>query len=284
MRTGRWVAPAVAILTALVTGTAASSSAGTAKWTYLALGDSNVYGAPNDCGHCTTYPTLVTRHLRALGLTVTLINGAQHNKLTSGMLLHEIETNSWGSTPGSAPRSNPKGLAPRAAIAGANLITITIGNNDLPWLAATDVCHQRYDAACRGRILAEYGSHLDGALTQINKLRAGKPTAVRVTTIYNDVIQGGYTAVTTFYKPPVLRQALGAIRTLIEALNAKICQLAAQHHAKCVDDYHAFNGPHGNRPMPRGSFTAKYGDLNQSGQNTIAAAIYKVGWSPLSAP
>src|SRR5205807_4296821 len=157
----------------------------------------------------------------------------------------------------------PTGLSPGAAIAGANLITITVGNNDLPWLATIDVCHQRYDAACGGRILAEYGSHLDGVLTQINKLRAGKPTAVRVTTIYNDVIQGGYTAVTTFYKPPVLKQALTGVRSLIAAMNTRICQLAARHHALCVDDYHIFNGPHGTAPMPPGSFTAKYGDLNQ---------------------
>ena len=45
MRMGHCVVPAVAVLTALVTGTAASSAAGNAKWTYLALGDSNVYGA-----------------------------------------------------------------------------------------------------------------------------------------------------------------------------------------------------------------------------------------------
>ena len=147
-----------------------------------------------------------------------------------------------------------------------------------------DVCHQRYDAACRNRILTEYGSHLNGILAEITKLRAHSPTAVRVTTIYNDVIQGGYTAVTTFYKPPVLRQALTGIRTLIEALNARICQLATQHHARCVDDYHAFNGPDGTKPMPSGSFTPKYGDLNQHGQNTLAAAIEKLGWYPLPRP
>ena len=103
----------------------------------------------------------------------------------------------------------------------------------------------------------------------------------RVTTIYNDVIQGGYTAVTKFYKPPVLKQALTGIRSLIETMNTRICQLAAKQHALCVGDYHIFNGPHGTAPMPPGSFTAKYGDLNQFGQNKIAAAIIELGWAPL---
>jgi lysophospholipase L1-like esterase len=92
-------------------------------------------------------------------------------------------------------------------IARADLITITVGNSDLPWLATADPCRQRYDTACRKRFLSAYTSNLDGILTQIDRLRAGKPTAVRVTTIYNDVIQGGYTAVTTVYNPPVLEQA-----------------------------------------------------------------------------
>ena len=93
--------------------------------------------------------------------------------------------------------------------------------------------------------------------------------------------QGGYTAVTKFYKPPVLKQALTGIRSLIETMNTRICQLAAKQHALCVGDYHIFNGPHGTAPMPQGSFTAKYGDLNQLGQNKIAAAIVKLGWAPL---
>jgi lysophospholipase L1-like esterase len=92
-------------------------------------------------------------------------------------------------------------------IARADLITITVGNNDLPWLATADPCRQRYDTACRKRFLSAYTANLEGILTQIDRLRAGKPTAVRVTTIYNDVIQGGYTAVTTVYNPPVLEQA-----------------------------------------------------------------------------
>jgi hypothetical protein len=33
--------------------------------------------------------------------------------------------------------------------------------------------------------------------------------------------------------------------------------------------------------MPPGSFTARYGDLNQLGQNILAGAITKLGWSPL---
>jgi len=64
-------------------------------------------------------------------------------------------------------------------------------------------------------------------------------------------------------------------------MNTRSCQLAAKHHALCVGDYHIFNGPHGTAPMPPGSFTAKYGDLNQFGQNKIAAAIIELGWAPL---
>jgi hypothetical protein len=69
------------------------ATAGSRTWVYVALGDSNVYGAPNDCGHCTSYPLLVKRRIAATtGVAVTLINGSQHNKLTSAMLLHEIDS------------------------------------------------------------------------------------------------------------------------------------------------------------------------------------------------
>jgi lysophospholipase L1-like esterase len=265
-----------------ITFSVTADAAGSRTWTYLALGDSNVYGAPGDCGHCTTYPYLVKKAITAkTGARIALINGSQHNKLTSSMLLSEIEADDWGSSPGSQPRSSRTGLTPRTAIAQSDLITITVGNNNLPWLADTDSCQGVYNRICRNRIGDAYASDLNGVLTQIEKLRAGKPTAVRLTTIYNDVVQGGYTAVTTFYKPPVLKQALTGIRSLIQAMNTRICQLAAKHHALCVDDYHIFNGPHGTAPMPPGSFTAKYGDLNQLGQNKIAAAIIKLGWDPL---
>jgi hypothetical protein len=69
---------------------------------------------------------------------------------------------------------------------------------------------------------------------------------------------------TSYPLEPQPSDAPGGIRTLIENVNARTGQLATTHYALCVDDYHVFNGRHGTDPMPPGSFTARYGDLNNS--------------------
>lgn len=272
--------------TAPVGASANTSGSGTDEvhsWTYLAMGDSNVYGPEEYCGGCTGYPLLLADKIpAATGTPVHLLNASQWNKLTAAKLLDEILANDWGGSSGADPWSRLPGAqpAPRPAIAQADIITIQVGFNDLPWLAWEDVCEQVYDRACRERVIPEYLRNLDAILTQVDELRAGQPTAVRVATVFNDVITGGYDN-STFYDPAVLAQGLTSIRAFVREMSRKTCAIAAQHHAECLDLARLFNGPQGTRPVAVGVFTPEFGDMNQPGQDLIADELMRMGWAPL---
>ena len=251
-----------------------------AGWTYLALGDSNVYGPPDACGYCRTYPHLLTDRIEAeLGIPVTLIDGSQYNKLTSAKLLAEIRRDSWGE-----PREAPHdaALSPRQAIAAADLITITVAANEVAWYLDPDPCGGVFDAACIEKTVTPYGQNMDAVLAEIAQIRAGKPTAVRVTTFYNDLLTGPGYDPTWFFPAPVVAQALPEGKAYVEALNNAIGDAATANGAVVVDIYHAANGPDGTQAIPPGFFVPTYGDLNQSAQDLYAAEILKVGFEPLT--
>lgn len=252
-------------------------------WTYLAMGDSNVYGPPENCGSCTTYPILLrTKIPAATGVPLRLLDASQWNKLTAAALLDEIRSDDWGGSSGANPLSRLPSARPnpRTAIAQADIITIQVGFNDLPWLASFDSCKQVYDRACRAAIIPDFITAIDGILTEVDELRDGRDTAVRVATVFNDVITGGYDN-STFYEPAVLAQGRTGVRAFVSEMNRKICTVAARHQARCLDLGRLFNGSRGLRPMAVGTFSPEFGDLNQLGQDLIAKELLRLGWSPL---
>lgn len=255
------------------------SASAAPAWTYLALGDSNVYGPPEACGYCRTYPSLLADRIEAeLGVEVTLIDGSQYNKLTSRKLLAEITSDTWGG-PDEAPHD--AALSPRAAIAAADLITITVAANEVAWYLDPDPCAGVFDAACIERTVTPYGENLDAVLAEIAAIRGDRPTAVRVTTFYNDLLTGpGYDPL-WFFPAETVAQALPEGKAYVEALNASIHAAAAAHGAAVVDIYRAANGPDGLEAIPPGFFVPTYGDLNQSAQDLYAAEIFKAGFAPL---
>ena len=81
---------------ALATASSPVPSA-TFGWTYLAFGDSNVYGPAEACGDCTTYPHLLAERITdELGVPVRLLDGSQWNRLSSSRLLAEIQEDARG--------------------------------------------------------------------------------------------------------------------------------------------------------------------------------------------
>jgi len=150
----------------------------------------------------------------------------------------------------------------------------------MPWAADTDPCGAVYDTACIERVEQPFITDLGAILSEIQAIRAGKPTAVRVTTQYNDLLAG------PDYDPNwpkvAIAQASRTARTFLDRWNKDLCATAEQHGASCVDIYHAINGPKGDKPLPSGWFTERYGDLNQGGQDYFADAIAKAGYAPLT--
>ena len=232
----------------------------------VALGDSIPYG--QDCGGCTGYVKLYGRAAsRALRRPVSVDNRAEHNNLDSARLLAEIRHS--GSL--------------RAAVARADIVTLTIGHNDAPWNSTTDSCDgavtddqgnavnwASYTGPCLAMVARKLGANVTGIVAEIRHLRARKLTVIRVTNFHND----------NYLDPLVKRVVDGPTKAVVDALDTAICAAAAHAHLPCADVYHAFNGPSGTRWDGR-YVAADHVHPNQRGHTLIATLLAKLGYAPL---
>jgi lysophospholipase L1-like esterase len=230
----------------------------------VTIGDSIPFGQA-DCGGCTDFTTLVAEALQqATGKAVVPYNLSTHDNLTGARLLDRIRTDAYV----------------RASVSQADVVIVTIGHNDTPWNSTDDPCDgnnpdgvfnwPKYVGACVTQQAQRHGSELDGILGEIQSLRDGKPTALRVTTDYNDVI-GDPTVGPGTDAPSV---------AVVNAFARETCRVAALHAAACVDVYHAFNGPQGTSDA--GSLLASdHTHPNASGQRRIAELLIAAGFAPL---
>ena len=261
------IAAAVTAVGANATAPGTNAAGLTPKLTLVALGDSIPYG--QDCGGCTGYVELYARAAsRALGRPVTVDNRAEHNNLNSTRLLAEISHSS----------------SLRAAVAHADIITLTIGHNDAPWNSTTDSCDgavtddqggnavdwASYTGPCLAIVARKLGANVTGIVAEIRHLRAGKPTVIRVTNFHND----------NYLDPLVKRIIDGPTKAVVDALDTAICAAAARAHLPCADVYHAFNGPSGTRWDGR-YVAADHVHPNQRGHTLIATLLAKLGYAPL---
>ena len=129
----------------------------------------------------------------------------------------------------------------RDNLARADIVVIAIGGNDLgPAFDASvaGTCGGADKLDCFRTITEILRASFNGMLTEIERLRNGQPTVVRLVTMSNE-----------FLADPDLIGALGADfgRTkgvVVTKMNRDAeCQVAAAHHAKCVDLGLALNGP-----------------------------------------
>lgn len=207
---------------------------------YVALGDSLLFAAREDCNGCTSAAAMYGEQLATdLETPVNVHNLTMHNSLTSTMLLGYFER-------GARVGRDPEDLFD--AVAGADIISLTIGFNDA----------SSPDPGNIPALVKAFGANLEGILGHIDALRAGKPTAIRVTNIYNN----GGTSWTQ----------------VVEAMNQVICDVAARHDAVCVDIYRPFMGPDGTSdPVTLGYLGEDRTHPSQLGMEVIAAALIASG-------
>ena len=281
------------VATLLLAGTPASGSSPSnapsespgRHWTYVALGDSSGYGAA-DCGGCTPYPVVLAERITAdTGIPVELHNLTQHNSLTTTVLLQQIRANAVIGTDPSLPRdagemaSGAAAQEPvRDAIAGADIITIDVGFNDV--LAALGGppdygCGGTFDATCIESVVTPIAANIEAIMAEIDLLRDGRPTMVR--------ILGGSDGWTddVGVAPEVNAARAEGTLALVRAQDAAYCSIATAHHALCVDMFHIFNGPAGSLPQDMSYVDPQGGHPNQKGQDAYAAAIAALGYAPL---
>ena len=229
----------------------------------VAIGDSLPYGQ-FDCDYCTTFVVRFGKALsRATGRRVTASNLSEHTGIDSSDFRREL---------GSSRRL-------RAAVAGADAITVTIGHNDQPWNREDDPCGARtgatedwtkYDATCLAATAATYSGNLDAILRRVRALRAGKRTLLRVTNDYDDLIGD----------PSIPSEALTSVKVFYDTYGDLTCQLARKYRAVCIDTYHAFNGAEGTRdagPL----LAADHTHPSARGHALIARLLVQAGFAPL---
>jgi len=170
-----------------------------------------------------------------------------------------------------------KGPVVAEGVAHADLVTVTIGANDLAtaqsdYFAGT--CGGSDGLDCFRATLPSLRANLTAVLDRIRTLAAGHPVGVRVTNYWN-VFEDGEVA--------QQRHGDAFVRDsdqLTQEANAVICDAAALAGAVCIDVDTAFK-----RASPGGdptSLLAPDGDHpNQAGHELIATTVAAAGYAPL---
>lgn len=152
---------------------------------------------------------------------------------------------------------------------------MSIGHNDTPWNATDDDCDgatedfdwASYKGACLEAAASRHEAALDAILDEIEALRTGKPTAIRVMADYNDVI--GYA-----YAPPEATEPSIAV---LNAFQAATCRVAVAHLSPCIDAYHAFNDGDGRTAATPFLNAEHYTHPNAEGHALIARLLISAG-------
>ena len=76
--------------------------------------------------------------------------------------------------------------------------------------------------------------------------------------------------------------ARSASKVVLDRFRAVTCSVAVTYAARCIDAYHAFNGPAGT--LSAGTFLAADHDhASQAGHTVIASLLSRAGYAPLIA-
>jgi lysophospholipase L1-like esterase len=175
----------------------------------------------------------------------------------------------------------------RTAVAGADAVVVTIGLNDLAFNRLDDPCGaapnypvirwEKVTHGCVDKATLQYRRSLDTVLGAIQKLREGKPSMLRVTTVYNSVI--GDLVDPTWNSPAAIEPSVFAVNQM-----AKVqCEVARMHEGSCADTYHALNGKDGRRSAQSLLNSVDATHLAQAGEDAFAHALLAAGFSPLGA-
>jgi lysophospholipase L1-like esterase len=242
---------------------ASSFGSGGSTWHFVAVGDSISYG--KDCPGCATFVDLFAGGLaRRAGVTVSRTNWSVPG-LSTGRLLEMVQHHA--------------GL--RSDLAGADVVTVTIGVNDLPWNPGINACGAtpregqidwtKITPGCLSQTARQYGDRLGRILDEIGRLRAGKPTLLLLTGIYDEWIG----------RPGVPADALTIVARGVRLFDRAEWRDAAVHDGAVADLFHAFNGPSGRDDAGRFLEPSHGVHPNQRGHGVIAGALFRLGLAPL---
>jgi lysophospholipase L1-like esterase len=226
-----------------------------AEVSLVGLGDSIPAG--DECDGCTPFVELYGQQLARAASAPVAVTNLGVGGWTSSDLLEALQP----------------GGDDAAAVAGADVVTVTIGANDffaqLDSYLAGD-CGGSDGLGCFQPYLPQLRSTLVQVLRQITALRAGQPTRVVVTGYWN-VFPDGEVA-RDEYGPGFLT----ASAALTTRANAVIASVAAAQGAAYVDLVTPFKG-RGGGGDPTGLLAADGEHPDQAGHQAIADALVALG-------
>ena len=225
------------------------------EWTLVAFGDS-VTTAGRDTGD--SYPLLLARMIESqYGVEVTVQSATADT--TSDALRY----------------LGPDGILARL-VPDADIITVTVGANEADFGEHVPDGTCRVGAArteCLDRANPDLAANFEAMLTAIDKLRAGKPLALLVTSPdYNPFI--GWSGA------PSPRFGLDFYRQLVVQEAEVACAAAVRHGGRCLNLTLLFNGPDASDDAAA-FLESDHLHPSLAGRQAIADALLGLGLAPL---
>lgn len=219
--------------------------------TYVVLGDSWPEGA--HCAGCRTFPQTHAEALAdRLGKPVTVHNLA-------GQAQPYFDTPGGGGSRGlvRALRTNE---AFRKEVAAGDIIVISTGPNDggdIFEVIQGGKCGGADDTACVDALSRKWHRDFDAILSEVEELRAGHPTVIRLVSAAN-----------AFNDPSFSPATLRGFKAYFQALSDAMCDNASKHDSVCVDVRPVLNGPDFEQPV---------NDSTQEAMDAVAELLVQTG-------
>jgi lysophospholipase L1-like esterase len=232
-------------------------------WDYVALGDSIPAGAGDVAGKSFVYD--YARHIEQdTGVRIAVHNLATDGGTTGDLLAqmqHDADT--------------------RTLLGDAEVVTISIGVNDLEMHLpdyAGGACGGSDNQKCFRSALALFKGPWNAILSEVLRMRANRPTIIRVTNDYNP-FPGNAAARAN------LGERTGKVFThYLRGLNDYRCSTAQQKEIPCADVALAFNGPGTDASaFAKGLIgTDQFAHPSAKGHQLIAQTLRQLGYAPLA--
>jgi lysophospholipase L1-like esterase len=160
---------------------------------------------------------------------------------------------------------------------GADIVTITIGANDMS-RARNEWAHDEC-VDCFARVAASVRTNVAEIIRLVRARVGTRPLEVLVTTYWN-----------VFKEPPAAGRDdpdgpgyVEMAELATSRANHAICAAAKQRHAACVDLYRPFKGAHGGRDAT-GLLAPDRDHPDAAGHQLIASTLAAYGWRELGLP
>jgi len=166
--------------------------------------------------------------------------------------------------------------AHRDAVASADIVVVIVGGNDGDPFGSypPGTCAPEQSANdCLAVYAPDLAGNLDAILGEMQMLRAGHPTAIRVGSPDYNPFVGWSEAPSPTFGADFYAQVAAALTTAA-------CEAAAAHDAQCVDIFHAFNGPNGIDDAAQ-FLAGDHAHPGAAGEQLIADEIAKFGFPEL---